>query len=937
MNYQNQLKRITDHGMTEADGKRTKYTIFGHEFVLKDQISDVAGFVKTVKSVVDEAVKVSPEASLAWAGVCVLLPVFTNPSVAEEANRNGLSYVTSRLRYYVELEPLLLPENIESKELRGEFERHVVDLYQKILQFQIKTVLRFYRGWLANISRDVIGSDDWEGMVSKIKDLEQTVRDESNTMNTIASRERLGDIHNAAQQHDKKLQSLLAVAEEHLLVSKEHREISSGQLSEHKQTKYVSEPHKLVVQQTNNLPVVHEARYDSADVQDSPKCYDGTRISIRDKINHWADEDSQETLLWLVGPAGTGKSTLARTVADFFAKKSQLVAAYFFKRGQQSRNDTSRIFPTLAVQMMETIPSFKGCLVKHLDGLSKDAVEKKALEFQFDKLLRHPLADLPHTHTKQLPMIIIIDALDECERPEHLAEILGLLSELRIIPQVRLRVILTSRSAPSIGNAFDPLLTNNTARRLEIHREFLQDTKKDIRIFLETNFTQIRLARKVNQNPWPSAEDMDRLVQLATSPEPLFIYAATLCRFVYDQKQPRNPKRQLDKWLVQCEDGKSQLDQIYSPILAQVFADHNNAESEQQLQFLGALVLLVNPISAFSLAAVLGIDTDDITWWLSELHEVLDIPSDSERPLRLLHKSFSDFLLDSDTCSASPYRVDVAKTHSLLAEKCVQRMEAGLRQDICDVGELDATIDEVPEERMHRCIPEDLEYACLHWVYHLKSSGQPPSTDVLIFLNEHFLHWLEALSLLGRLSDGALAIGGLLEFIKDFPGTPSEFVDLVKDARSVISSFGSIIERAPLQTYGTLLFFTPVASKVRQMFWNQRMPRLDPIQGVKMDWDAHLQTLEGHDNFILAIAFSPDSQVIASGSGDATVRLWSANTGAHLHTLEGHSSVVSAVVFFDNETLASGSYDGTKGSAYSRSSGDLVLACLNGDLDLRIY
>lgn len=225
--------------MERVDEKRTKYTIFGHEFILRDQVSQVAQFVTTMKSFVDEAIKVSPEASLAWAGVCVILPIFTNPSAAEAANRDGLSYVTSRIRYYVELERLLWPDNLECQDLRGEFEGHIVDLYKEILKFQIKAVSRFYEKWLKNLGKDVIGSDDWKGMVSKIKQLEQMVQDESRTVNTIASRKALGDIHDAAEQHDIKLQSLLSVAKEQLLVSMEQMEISSEQLAEHKRTKYV--------------------------------------------------------------------------------------------------------------------------------------------------------------------------------------------------------------------------------------------------------------------------------------------------------------------------------------------------------------------------------------------------------------------------------------------------------------------------------------------------------------------------------------------------------------------------------------------------------------------------------------------------------------------------------------------------------------------------
>lgn len=222
---QAQLKTITDRGLLRADEKRTNYTIFGHNFVLKDQVAHAAQFIQAIKGLIDEAVRVSPEASLAWAGVCVLLPVLTNPSAAEEASRCGLSYVTSRIRYYVELERLLWPEALRDPSLKTEFDEYIVDLYQHILEFQIRTVLRFYRKWLNNLGRDMIRHDDWNGMLSKVKELEQVVREESSIVNTIASRNTLEVISKVAEQQFGKMQSLISVAEK--------------QLVEQRRTKYV--------------------------------------------------------------------------------------------------------------------------------------------------------------------------------------------------------------------------------------------------------------------------------------------------------------------------------------------------------------------------------------------------------------------------------------------------------------------------------------------------------------------------------------------------------------------------------------------------------------------------------------------------------------------------------------------------------------------------
>ena len=73
-----------------------------------------------------------------------------------------------------------------------------------------------------------------------------------------------------------------------------------------------------------------------------------------------------------------------------------------------------------------------------------------------------------------------------------------------------------------------------------------------------------------------------------------------------------------------------------------------------------------------------------------------------------------------------------------------------------------------------------------------------------------------------------------------------------------------------------------------------------------------LKTLTGHTDSVLSVVFSPDGNTIASGSGDATIRLWNAKTGKLLKTLTGHASFVLSVAFSpDGNTLASGGYDST--------------------------
>ena len=71
-----------------------------------------------------------------------------------------------------------------------------------------------------------------------------------------------------------------------------------------------------------------------------------------------------------------------------------------------------------------------------------------------------------------------------------------------------------------------------------------------------------------------------------------------------------------------------------------------------------------------------------------------------------------------------------------------------------------------------------------------------------------------------------------------------------------------------------------------------------------------LGILSGHAWAVLAIAFSPNSNVVATGSDDNTIKLWEVNTGQVISTLLGHSwSVVTLAFSADGETLISGSRD----------------------------
>jgi hypothetical protein len=93
-------------------------------------------------------------------------------------------------------------------------------------------------------------------------------------------------------------------------------------------------------------------------------------------------------------------------------------------------------------------------------------------------------------------------------------------------------------------------------------------------------------------------------------------------------------------------------------------------------------MILLSPLSAYSLSRLLDVTKQDVDQTLNDLHTILDIPEDHTRPLNLHHPSFRDFLLDKDRCTDSQFWVDEKKTNETLANSCLKLISKKLESDI---------------------------------------------------------------------------------------------------------------------------------------------------------------------------------------------------------------------------------------------------------------
>ncbi|OAA81575.1 hypothetical protein LEL_01120 [Akanthomyces lecanii RCEF 1005] len=99
------------------------------------------------------------------------------------------------------------------------------------------------------------------------------------------------------------------------------------------------------------LDIAKGASFDSNSDEHEPTCLANTRVELLEEIQNWAADSSAEPILWLNGMAGTGKSTISRTIAESFAAQGRLGASFFFKRGETDRGTIAKFFPTLAADL----------------------------------------------------------------------------------------------------------------------------------------------------------------------------------------------------------------------------------------------------------------------------------------------------------------------------------------------------------------------------------------------------------------------------------------------------------------------------------------------------------------------------------------------------------------------------------------------------------
>ena len=435
-------------------------------------------------------------------------------------------------------------------------------------------------------------------------------------------------------------------------------------------------------------------------------CLRGTCGAILSGVDLWAQDFGKSPVYWLNGLAGTGKTTIAKTIAERLFADGRLGASFFCSRDFKDRANLQLIFPTLATQLARKYTEFRAIFVPLIQSDPQIAYE---LPYdQMKKLIIQPLK------ASSISTVIVIDALDECKDGEPASTILSILGQLvSEIPKVKFFV--TGRPEPRISRGFRLPLMAKMTDVFVLHDVKPDQVDSDIRLFFKASFSE--LAGRHQLDNWPTEEQLDRLCERAAG---LFVYAVATVKFIDNYK--RDPRKQLDLLLqlqkIGSREGKS-LDSLYTSVLQEAFGDDDSEDDIKTRSILGAVVLAADPLSPSSIATLLGFDAGDVLLSLSSFNSLLILQEDVNHPVRPFHKSFPDFITDPTRCTNPRFHISPPDHHSKLLIGCFGIINQALkntrkRPDAVtnlDVGDL--------KERTETYIDPALQYACTSWCTHV--------------------------------------------------------------------------------------------------------------------------------------------------------------------------------------------------------------------------
>ncbi|KAF8648778.1 hypothetical protein AX16_006173 [Volvariella volvacea WC 439] len=380
---------------------------------------------------------------------------------------------------------------------------------------------------------------------------------------------------------------------------------------------------------------------------DPLKCDPNTRQAVIEDIIVWI-EDGERThsILFLCGPAGIGKSAIAKTIADRLDELdsgAKVAGSFFFFKGDPQRSNLDKFVLTIAYQLSLALEEvgvvMDEVIEQDLQVLSADIAE------QWKKLV----VETVNAVQKIPPAVIIVDGLDECGDESQQKMLLDLIASCG--PHFPIAFLITGRPEPHIVDCFnaDPLFS---FCRPTIDLADCKDYR-EMELFIRSSFSRIytrhrdALQAYAVNGVWPSEYYVSLIAHRADGQ---YIYPVTI--FKYIDEEYENPQERLQACLNQLPEALSALDMLYTQILRSSHPPSDYAT--QTILFL--IIILVFDHTVFGVtphapnmhivSAITDLEPAECRSRLKRLHSVINVPDQDDEDISLHHLSFADFLFD---------------------------------------------------------------------------------------------------------------------------------------------------------------------------------------------------------------------------------------------------------------------------------------------------
>ncbi|KAI5117028.1 hypothetical protein M0805_001544 [Coniferiporia weirii] len=378
-------------------------------------------------------------------------------------------------------------------------------------------------------------------------------------------------------------------------------------------------------------------------------CLEGTRESVFERVREWVDSDSK--LFWLHGVAGSGKSSIANSVAHMFEKR--LFGCFFCKRDDPERRSSKKVLPTLAYHFSKWHRKYRTDILSVIEGKDEPKLSQ-GLQWQFDLLIKQPLESMSATDAEPplKPLIVVIDALDECgDEPGSRSQIAEFLVKLAVVVPW-LKVFVTSRPLAEFPEVFSKCKT------LSISSE-LDDTQVQDDILRYTRHLAGRLSVQIGE---------DQIGALVAKASGLFIWTSTVFKYIRDQYDVQEAIE--DILSSSAGEHETALVSMYTTVIDSACGGQRKTEIIKTILGIIACTAKYRPLpeSAFihflsSQGYTFGQNT--LTTIINSLQSVLYRDNSRGGAIRVFHPSFLDFI--NEKSHSKVYWVNPASINSTMA------------------------------------------------------------------------------------------------------------------------------------------------------------------------------------------------------------------------------------------------------------------------------